>query len=70
MKATNINWDVTDGTEEMTEDEIQEVLSTLPTEVEIPSYIIDSAEDDDIEEMISDWLSDTYEFCHNGFDIQ
>lgn len=70
MKATNINWDVTDGTEEMTEDEIQEVLSTLSTEVEIPSYITDSAEDDDIEEIISDWLSDTYGFCHNGFDIQ
>ena len=70
MKATNINWDVTDGAEEMTEEEIQEVLSTLPTEVEIPSYITDSAEDDDIEEIISDWLSNTYGFCHNGFDIQ
>jgi acetylornithine deacetylase/succinyl-diaminopimelate desuccinylase-like protein len=70
MKATNINWDVTDGAEEMTEEEIQEVLSTLPAEVEIPSNITDSAEDDDIEEIISDWLSDTYGFCHNGFDIQ
>ena len=69
MKATNINWDVTDGAEDMTEEEIQEVLSTLPTEIEIPLYIADSVENDDIEEIISDWLSDTYGFCHNGFDI-
>lgn len=70
MKVANINWDVTDGAEEMTEEEIQEVLSTLPIEVEIPSCITDSVENDDIEEIISDWLSDTYGFCHNGFDIQ
>ena len=69
-EATNINWDVTDGAEEMTEEEIQEVLLTLPAEVEIPSNITDNAEDDDVEENISDWLSDTYVFCHNGFDIQ
>lgn len=70
MKATNINWDVTDGAEEMTEEEIQEVLSTLPTEVEIPLCITDSIKNDDIEEIISDWLSNTYGFCHNGFYIQ
>lgn len=52
MKATNIIWD-TDGD--------MEILSTLPTEIEIPSDI----EDD--EDEISDYLSDVTGFCHNGF---
>lgn len=61
MKAINIKWDVTDGAEDMTENEIKEILGTLPTEVEIPKEI-------DFED-VSDWLSDTYGFCHFGFDI-
>lgn len=60
MKAINIKWDVTDGEEDMTESEIKEILGTLPTEVEIPKEI-------DFED-VSDWLSDTYGFCHFGFD--
>ena len=52
MKATNIIWD-TDGD--------MEILSTLPTEIEIPSDI----EDD--EDEISDYLSDVTGFCHKGF---
>lgn len=35
----------------------------LPSEVEIP----DTIEHDD--ETISDWLSDTYGFCHTGFEL-
>jgi len=61
MKAINIKWDVTDGEEDMAESEIKEILGTLPTEVEIPKEI-------DFED-VSDWLSDTYGFCHFGFDI-
>ena len=60
MKAINIKWYVTDGAEDMTEREIKEILGTLPTEVEIPKEI-------DFED-VSDWLSDTYGFCHFGFD--
>lgn len=36
--------------------------NTLPKEVEIPDYVED--EDD-----ISDWLTDTYGYCHDGFEI-
>ena len=32
----------------------------LPTEVEIPNKITD-------EEEISDWLSDEFGYCHEGF---
>lgn len=52
MKAYNILWDV-DGD--------NEVLETLPDEIEIPEEI----EDD--EEEISDYLSDVTGFCHAGF---
>ncbi len=61
MKAINIKWDVVDSAEDMEESEIKEILGTLPTEVEIPKEI-------DFED-VSDWLSDTYGFCHFGFDI-
>ena len=39
MKAKNIKWDVTDGAEGMTKEDMDEILSTLPTEVEIPDYL-------------------------------
>lgn len=67
MKAINIKWDVTDGAEDMTKEEMNEILSTLPTEVEIPSYLV-TDEDDSLED-ISDWLSDEYGFCHDGFEL-
>jgi hypothetical protein len=53
MKAVNIKWD-TDGDNEL--------LYTLPTEMEIPMGMTD-------EEEISDWLSDEVGFCHNGFKL-
>lgn len=67
MKAINIKWDVTDSAEDMTKEEMDEILSTLPTEAEIPSYLI-TDEDDSLED-ISDWLSDEYGFCHDGFEL-
>ena len=35
----------------------------LPTEVEIPTGITD-------EEEISDWLSDEFGYCHEGFCLE
>ena len=57
MKAVNIKWDV---------DELED-LDNLPTEVEIPSYLI--TDEDDLLDDISDWLSDEYGFCHFGFEL-
>lgn len=70
MKAVNIKWDVTDGTEDMTQEEITEILETLPTEVEIPDSLIDEEFGEDYYYSdISDWLSDEYGFCHFGFEL-
>ena len=57
MKAINIKWDV---------DELED-LDYLPTEVEIPSYLI--TDEDDLLDEVSDWLSDEYGFCHDGFEL-
>lgn len=54
MKAYNIQWD-TDTTA------IEE--SNLPNEVEIPDDIASTQDG----EIISDWLSNTFGFCHFGF---
>ena len=68
MRAVNIKWDVTDGAEDMTKEDMDEILLTLPTEVEIPNYLITDDEDDLLDE-VSDWLSDEIGFCHNGFEL-
>ena len=57
MLATEIKWD-TDGD--------TEALASLPTGVEIPQDIADLDDDD----AISDWLSDTFGYCHFGFGIE
>ena len=59
MKAVNIKWD-TDGN--------MELLEELPTEVEIPDYLITDDEDDLLDD-VSDWLSDEYGFCHDAFEL-
>ena len=59
MKAVNIKWD-TDGD--------MELLEELPIEVEIPDYLI-TDDEDDLLDNISDWLSDEYGFCHDGFEL-
>ncbi len=53
MRAIDIKWD-TDGDEE--------VLKTLPTEMDIPNGID--------EEGVADWLSDEYGFLHGGFSAE
>ena len=59
MKAVNIKWD-TDGDIEL--------LEELPTEVEIPDYLITDDEDDLLDD-VSDWLSDEFGFCHDAFEL-
>ena len=59
MKAVNIKWD-TDGD--------MELLEELPTEVEIPDYLITDDEDDLLDD-VSDWLSDEYGFRHDAFEL-
>lgn len=68
MKAVNIKWDVTDGAEDMTKEDMDEILLTLPTEVEIPDYLTTNDENDLLDD-VSDWLSDEYGFCHDGFEL-
>lgn len=71
MKAIDIKWD-TDGD--------QEVFDSLPQEVALPErfskeiYLDENGEYGEAEvdarsEDISDWLSDEYGFCHNGFTL-
>ena len=72
MKAVNIKWDVTDGEEDMTQEEINDILETLPTEVEIPDYLVEDYKEDDFDYYysdISDWLSNEFAFCHHGFEL-
>ena len=59
MKAINIEWDVTDGAEDMTQEEINEILGTLPKEMEIPEELEDEKE-------ILDWISDETGFLFHG----
>lgn len=61
MKAVNIQWD-TDGDEE--------VLSELPTEIEIPKELIKDVDPDDYCDKISDFISNQTGFCHFGFDLE
>lgn len=63
MKAYNIKWD-TDGDKKL--------LKSLPKEVELPAdeFNFDNYEDEDeLLDAVSDWLSDEYGFCHDGFDV-
>lgn len=76
MKIYDIKWDVTDGAEEMTPEEIEETLAILPKEIELPeefnkeNYMEDDEFDEDAWlDEISDWLSEDYGFCHDGFKL-
>ena len=75
MKIYDIKWDVTDGTE-MTQEEIEETLAMLPKEIELPeefnkeNYMEDGEFDENAWlDAISDWLSEDYGFCHDGFKV-
>lgn len=53
MKAINIIWDI---------DDMEWVLKSLPTEINIPDEITN-------EEEISDYITDKTGFCHKGFEL-
>lgn len=55
INVTDIKWD-TDGEE-----------VDLPDEEQIDLDISNESDWDEIEEEISNYLSDTYGFCHDGF---
>ena len=64
MKITNIKWD-TDGD--------MKILKSLPKEIDITDeFDVNDYEDDEdkLLDDISDWLSDTYGYCHFGFEVK
>ena len=64
MKVVKIKW-VTDGD--------MKLLKSLPKEIDISDeFDVKDYEDDQdrLLDDISDWLSDTYGYCHFGFEIK
>lgn len=60
MKAINIEWDIDHG------DDV-----VLPTEIKIPEYLVEESEGlAELEDRISDYLSDFTGYCHKGFNIE
>ena len=59
FKVYNIDWD-TDG---------EDVDLPNEVEVDVPAEIV-AYGDNEVEDFISDYLSDEYGFCHNGFNIK
>ena len=64
MNVVKIKWD-TDGDKEL--------LKTLPKEIDISNEFDVKDYEDDEEQLlddISDWLTDTYGYCHFGFEVK
>lgn len=65
-----------DGVEELSNEEKNEILSSLPTKVDLmiddlSNYDVDAnSSDEEIADAVSEWLSDKYEFCHKGFKLK
>lgn len=76
IKIFNIKWDVADGTEELSNQEKNEILSSLPTEINImiddlSNYDVNTkSSEDEIADAVSEWLSDKYGFCHQGYNLE
>lgn len=76
VKISNIQWDVADGVEELSNEDKNEILSSLPTKVDLmiddlSNYDVDAnSSDEEIADAVSKWLSDKYEFCHKGFKLK
>ncbi len=64
MKATNIKWHIDEE-----DDVILPVTVTIPEEIADDPEYQDSDNEEALAEHISDWLSDTYGYCHEGFKI-
>lgn len=61
IKFSNVQWDVDE------EDFLSEEL-ILPQNF---TAVVPAPEDDtELSDYLSDWLSDEYGFCHNGFNYQ
>lgn len=67
MKVVKIKWDT---------DSDMKMLKSLPKEIDISDefdvkdYEDDQDDQDQLLDDISDWLSDTYGYCHFGFEIK
>ena len=64
MKVVKIKWD-TDGN--------MKILKSLPKKIDITDeFDINDYEDDEDQLLddVSNWLSDTYGYCHFGFEIK
>ena len=68
MKAINIQWDVSDN--DLTKKEQKALLKSLPTEIKIPDELLEGEDEDNYEDIISDYISDETGFCHYGFDLE
>lgn len=70
FKVFNILWDVDDAGEN--DLEAQEVLDTLPKEVIVNVTSEDADLNDRIQiaDYISNYLSDEFGFCHNGYEFK
>lgn len=69
FKVFNILWDIDDAEENDLDP--QEVLDTLPVETDV-CVTSDNADLNDrvqIADYISNYLSDEFGFCHNGFEF-
>lgn len=67
-KVTDIKWDLSgDG---LTKAEQSEILEALPKEVQVTisnNDVEDLDDDNEIDFYISEYLSDTYGYCHEGY---
>lgn len=64
MKVVKIKWDTDDN---------MKILKSLPKEIDITDeFDINDYEDDEDQLLddVSNWLSDTYGYCHFGFEIK
>ena len=58
VKITNIKWD-TDG----------ETIPELPIEIE-QEFSFQNYNEEELSDYLCNWLSDTFGFCHFGFDFE
>lgn len=62
VKFSDINWDI--DKEDFFYNEDLMLPKEFTTDVPAPE------DDTDLSDYLSDWLSDEYGFCHNGFNYQ
>ena len=71
FKVTNIDWCVEVGEDVDTEEEKQEVINSLPTEVNVPDDVVEEDDPDEIiDELVADYLSDKFGWLVNSFSIE